>query len=102
MLGGCFFLGFLHECAKSICGCYGFSQPVVIFLALRCSCSSMFLILFLLTFCQFSLDWGRVGCSMTLVCSDALGGGHCLWTAQLVRCLCEHGSDWMSVVVIGV
>ena len=29
-------------------------------------------------------------------------GGHCLWTAQLVRCLCGHGSDWMSVVVSGV
>jgi len=29
-------------------------------------------------------------------------GGHCLWTAQLLRCHCVHSLNWMSLVVRGV
>jgi len=44
----------------------------------------MFLVLFLLTVCHISEEWGWVGCSGTLVCSDALVLSLSLWDSLMV------------------
>jgi len=57
----------------------------------------MFLVLFLLTVCHISVEWGWVGCSGTLVCSDApvvsltlgdslMGLSMCFWVRIDVNC----------------